>query len=190
MGLRSGLWYERTCVCDCVVRPAWHCRRVRVFIHIFEDFLTSFLYFFSDVFSSVQASTAVVVGSPRDAAAAAADRKLRQPRSPRADASPLQSAKSLDSSGVIKKHLVHLESMFRPGAGDAHLQQLRKSVQLRKPRPLRKAQTVDLTRHVGIGVDPELMQLLRTRKEKSASDDEDAKPRDDAAAATARSAMP
>ena len=127
-------------------------------------------------------STAVVVGSRRDA-----DQKPRQPRSPRSDAAappPLQSAKSLDSSGVIKKHLVHLESIFRPGAGDAHL---KKSVHLRKPRPLRKAQTVDLT-HVGIGVDPELMQLLQTRKEKSASDDEEAaaRPRDDVVSATSR----
>ena len=134
-----------------------------------------------------QTSTAVVVGSPRDAAVpaaapAAADQTPRQLRSPRAaDTAPLQSAKSLDSSGVIKKHLVHLESMFRPGASDPHL---KKSVHLRKPRPLRKAQTLDLT-HVGLGVDPELMQLLSTRKEKSASDEEDAaaRPRDDSVTA-------
>ena len=131
-----------------------------------------------------QTSTAVVVGSPRDTAAPVADQKPSRQKSPRAETAPLQSAKSLDSSGVIKKHLVHLESMFRPGAGDPHL---KKSVHLRKPRPLRKAQTVDLT-HVGIGVDPELMQLLQTRKEKSASDDEDvaAKPRDDVVGATSR----
>jgi len=147
-----------------------------------------------------QTSTAVVVGSPRDT-----DQKPRHQMSPRAEnkplqlamnldsgvvkqkretTKPLQSAKSLDSSGVIKKHLVHLESIFRPGASDQHV---KKSVHLRKPRPLRKAQTVDLTA-VGIGVDPELMQLLSTRKEKSASDDEDAaaKPRDDVVSATSR----
>ena len=123
-----------------------------------------------------QASTAVVVGSPRDAPAIP-DHKPHEQKSSRAETTPLQPARSLDSSGVIKKHLDHLESIFRPGAGDPHV---KKSVHLRKPRPLRKAQTVDLTT-VGIGVDPELMQLLRTRKEKSASDDEDsaAKPRDD-----------
>jgi len=136
-----------------------------------------------------QTSTAVVVGSPRDSAAPVPDpqkpRQQPQPKSPRGQAGQLQSAQSLDSSGVIKKHLVHLESLFRPGVGgDPHV---KKSVSLRTPRPLRKAQTVDLTT-VGIGVDPELMQLLRTRKEKSASDDEDsaAKSRDDAVSATAR----
>jgi len=121
-----------------------------------------------------QVSTAVVVGSQRDNMSAP-DEKRRLQKSP---SSRLQSAPSLDSSGIIKKHLVHLENIFRPGgASDA---QVKKSVQLRKPRPLRKAQTVDLTAH-GIGVDPELMQLLQTRKEKSASDDEDsaAKQRDD-----------
>jgi len=130
-----------------------------------------------------QPSTAVVVGSPRDSAAAS-DQKSRQPKSPRGETTHLKSAGSLDSSGVIKKHLVHLESIFRPGASDPHV---KKSVSLRKPRPLRKAQTVDLTA-VGIGVDPELMQLLRTRKEKSASDDEDsaAKPRDDVVSSTSR----
>ena len=161
-----------------------------------------------------QASTAVVVGSPRDTAPVQHQKTVQQ-KSPRAETTPLQSARSLDSSGVIKKHLDHLErkshraettplqsarsvdssgvikkhldhleSMFRPGTGDPHV---KKSVQLRKPRPLRKAETVDLTT-VGIGVDPELMQLLKTRKEKSASDDEDsaAKPRDDVVDATSR----
>jgi len=114
-----------------------------------------------------QTSTAIVVGNQRDT-------KTRGgPKSP-----GIQTAKSVDSSGVIKRHLDHLESIFRPGASDAAT--VKKSVSLRKPRPLRKAQTVDLTSH-GIGVDPELMQLLRTRKEKSASDDEDsaAKQRED-----------
>ena len=130
-----------------------------------------------------QASTAVVVGSQRDVAPVP-DQKPRQQKFPRAQTTPLQSAKSLDSSGVIKKHLVHLESIFRPGVSDLHL---KKSVQLRRPKPLRKAQTVDLTT-VGIGVDPELMQLLQTRKEKSASDDEDsaAKSRDDIVSTTSR----
>ena len=129
------------------------------------------------------ASTAVVVGSPRDAAPVPDQKRLRQ-KSPRAETSRLHAALSLDSSGVIKKHLAHLENIFRPGASDPHV---KKSVHLRKPMPLRKAQTVDLTT-VGIGVDPELMQLLRTRKEKSASDDEDAaaKPRDDVVGSTQR----
>jgi len=137
-------------------------------------------------------STAVVVGSPRGTAPVAADQKPRQqqqqqqPKSPRAETAPLQSAKSLDSSGVIKKHLVQLESIFAPGGGtgDANV---KKSVHLRRPRPLRKAQTVDLT-SVGLGVDPELMLLLKTRKEKSASDEEDsaATSRDDSVSATSR----
>jgi len=128
-----------------------------------------------------QTSTAVVVGSPRGSTAVP-DQKFRQQKSPGAETTThLQKSKSLDTSGVIKKHLVHLEQIFRPGASDPHV---KRSVSLRKPRPLRKAQTVDLTT-VGIGVDPELMQLLQTRKERSASDDEDsaAKQRDDAVSA-------
>ena len=136
-------------------------------------------------------STAVVVGSPRGTATVAADQKPRQqqqqqPKSPRAETAPLQSAKSLDSSGVIKKHLVQLESIFAPAGGSVDAN-VKKSVHLRRPRPLRKAQTVDLT-SVGLGVDPELMLLLKTRKEKSASDEEDsaATSRDDSVSATSR----
>ena len=50
----------------------------------------------------------------------------------------------------------------------------RRSVVLRKPRPLRKAQTISLT-GVGLGVDPDLMGLLASRKERTTSDDEDDK---------------
>jgi hypothetical protein len=82
----------------------------------------------------------------------------------------LHEARSLDRSGVTRRQLEQLSvASTSSNSGTIH-----KSVTLRKPRPLRKAQTVSLT-GLGLGVDPDLMSLLASRKEKSASDDEEQK---------------
>jgi len=83
----------------------------------------------------------------------------------------LHETRSLDRSGVARRQL---EQLINPVASTNPTAGIHKTVALRKPRPLRKAQTVSLT-GIGLGVDPDLMSLLASRKEKSASDDEDQK---------------
>lgn len=86
----------------------------------------------------------------------------------------LHETKSLDRSGIARRQLEHLLNSDPSSSGSASNQSapIPKTVALRKPRPLlRKSQTVSLT-GLGIGVDPDLMTLLASRKERSLSDDE------------------
>ena len=81
--------------------------------------------------------------------------------------------KSLDSSGIIRKQLIHLESTFLhpPAKSPEPVSPARSPRPLRRPKAIfRKAQTIDIT---GLNVDPELAMMLMSRKERSASDDED-----------------
>jgi hypothetical protein len=106
---------------------------------------------------------------------AALDAKLHGKTTVHPKLSALHETRSLDRSGIARRQL---EQLTHPGAGGTSLSTsgtgIHKTVTLRKPRPLRKAQTVSLT-SLGLGVDPDLMSFLASRKEKSASDDEDQK---------------
>ena len=93
--------------------------------------------------------------------------------------------KSLDSSCIVKKQLIHLESAINPKSSltsglsppdpSSRSPEGKRSPRLiRKPKPLlSKSQTVDVS-DMDLDVDPELAVFLKTRKEKaSVSDDEE-----------------
>jgi len=85
--------------------------------------------------------------------------------------------KSLDSSVLVRKQLVTHEPGAHHHSKTLNIvefhppEQIKRSPRLlRKPRPLKKSHTVDVS---GMDVDPELARMLKSRKETSSSDDDD-----------------